>query len=136
MYKQLSSGVKISITRSITTAFENYLASIEWNEERFSMEEFMQKWQHYFKNNAAWIDKIPQEVLLNPVFHQEIAEKIDEVIDKVLTEPATEAQVNSIAELQKKAKTNLCYSFRFCRSYKFGCNLSKKRGLYFCNKRI
>jgi hypothetical protein len=110
MYKQLSSGVKISITRSITTAFENYLASIEWNEDKFSMEDFMPIWQDYFKNNAAWIDKIPQEVLLNPVFHQELAEKIDEVIDKVLTEPATEAQVNSIAELQEKLKTNSTYS--------------------------
>ena len=55
MYKQLSSGVKISITRSITTAFENYLASIEWNEERFSMEEFMQKegtniWKNFLMN--------------------------------------------------------------------------------------
>jgi preprotein translocase subunit SecA len=110
MYKQLSSGVKISITRSITTAFENYLASIEWNEEKFSMEAFMFKWQEYFKSNAAWIEKVPQEVLLSEQFHQEVAERIDEVIDKVLTEPATEAQIASIDALQKQLKTKYTYS--------------------------
>lgn len=41
MYKELSSGIKISITRSISTSFETYLASIGWDEERFSMEDFI-----------------------------------------------------------------------------------------------
>ena len=110
MYKQLSSGVKISITRSISTSFEAYLASIGWEEDKFSMEDFMTSWQVYFKSNAAWIDKIPQEVLLSTEFHEEIAQKIDEVIEKILSEPATEKQIEAIDELQSQLKTNYSYS--------------------------
>lgn len=54
MYKGLSSGVKISITRSISTSFESYLASIGWDEDKFSMEDFVASWQKYFTENAAW----------------------------------------------------------------------------------
>ncbi|MEK4424046.1 hypothetical protein [Solibacillus sp. FSL K6-1523] len=109
MYKQLSSGVKISITRSISTSFESYLASIGWEEDKFSMEDFMISWQSYFKDNAAWIDKIPQEVLLSNEFHAEIAKKIDEVLAKILNEKPTEKQKNEIAKLQEKLGTN--YTF-------------------------
>ena len=110
MYKQLSSGVKISITRSISSSFEAYLASIGWEEDKFSMEDFMASWQAYFKANAAWIDRIPQEVLLSAEFHEEIAKKIDEVIDKILTEPPTEKQIETIDALQAQLKTNYSYS--------------------------
>ena len=110
MYKQLSSGVKISITRSISTSFEAYLASIGWEEDKFSKEDFMASWQAYFKANAAWIDRIPQEVLLSNDFHEEIAKKIDEVIDKIFTEPPTEKQIKAIDALQAQLKTNYSYS--------------------------
>jgi preprotein translocase subunit SecA len=110
MYKQLSSGVKISITRSISTSFEAYLANIGWEEDKFSMEDFMASWQAYFKANAAWIDKIPQEILLSTEFHEEIAKKIDEVIDKILTEPPTEKQIETINALQAQLKTEYSYS--------------------------
>lgn len=109
MYKKLSSGVKISITRSISTSFESYLASIEWSEDKFSMEDFMISWQNYFKDNAAWIDKVPQEVLLSNEFHAEIAKKIDEVLSKILNEKPTEKQKTEIAKLQKELGTN--YTF-------------------------
>lgn len=109
MYKQLSSGVKISITRSISTSFEAYLASIGWDEENFSMEDYMISWQTYFKENAAWIDKVPADVLLSEEFHAEIAKKMDEVIAKILNEAPTEKQKTDIAKLQKQLGTN--YSF-------------------------
>ena len=106
MYKELSSGVKISITRSISTSFEAYLASIGWDEDKFSMENFMAYWQNYFKDNAAWIDKVPPEILLSTEFHEEIAKKIDEVIDKILNEEPTEKQKKEIAKLQKQLGTD------------------------------
>ena len=106
MYKQLSSGVKISITRSISTSFEAYLASIGWDEEKFSMEDYMASWQKYFKESAAWIDKIPADILLSTEFHEEIAKKMDEVIAKILNEEPTEKQKKDIAQLQKKLGTN------------------------------
>lgn len=111
MYKQLSSGVKISITRSISTSFEAYLASIGWDEDKFSMEDYMVIWQNYFKENAAWIEKIPTDILLSNEFHEELAKKIDEVIAKILNEEPTEKQKTEIAKLQKQLGTN----------YKFNC---------------
>lgn len=109
MYKQLSSGVKISITRSISTSFELYLASIGWDESKFSMEEFMKIWQQYFTENAAWFDKVPQDVLLSQEFHEELAQKIDEVIAKILSEKPTKKQIDSIEKMQKKLGTNFTY---------------------------
>ena len=109
MYKQLSSGVKISITRSISTSFEAYLASIDWDEDKFSMEDYMISWQNYFKDSAAWIEKIPTDILLSNEFHEEIAKKMDEVINKILNEEPTEKQKKDIAQLQKKLGTN--YTF-------------------------
>lgn len=110
MYKQLSSGVKISITRSISTSFESYLASIGWDEDRFSMEDFIASWQAYFQENAAWVEKIPTEILMNSEFHEEMARKIDEVIAKILNEEPTTKQIETIEALQKELGTNYSYA--------------------------
>ncbi|BDH60641.1 hypothetical protein MTP04_07710 [Lysinibacillus sp. PLM2] len=109
MYKDLSSGVKISITRSITTSFESYLASIGWDEDKFSMEDFVQYWQTYFTENAAWFEKIPHEVLVSTEFHEEVAKKIDDVIGKILSEEPTKKQIDSIEKMQKQLGTNYTY---------------------------
>lgn len=109
MYKQLSSGVKISITRSISTSFESYLASIGWDDDKFSMEDFVQIWQKYFTENAAWFDKVPKEVLLSHEFHEELAKRIDEVIAKILNEKPTKTQIDSIEKMQKQLGTNFTY---------------------------
>lgn len=109
MYKQLSSGVKISITRSISTSFESYLASIGWDEELFSMEKFIENWQAYFRENAAWVEKIPADILMSTEFHEEMAKKIDEVIAKILNEDPTAKQIESIEALQKELGTTYTY---------------------------
>lgn len=109
MYKELSSGVKISITRSISIAFESYLASIAWDENQFSMEGFMKSWQKYVQENAAWYDKIPQEVRESTEFHEELATKINEIVEKILSEEPTKKQIDSIEKLQKKLGTNYTY---------------------------
>ncbi len=109
MYKDLSSGVKISITRSITTSFESYLASIGWDEDKFSMEDFVQYWQTYFTENAASFEKITHEVLVSTEFHEEVAKKIDDVIGKILSEEPTKKQIDSIEKMQKQLGTNYTY---------------------------
>lgn len=109
MYKQLSSGIKISITRSIGTAFESYLASIGWDEEQFSMEDFINSWRVYFTENAAWYEKVPADILNSEQFHEELAKKIDEVIEKILNDKPTATQVKSIKALQTKLGTNYTY---------------------------
>lgn len=62
-----------------------------------------------FLENAAWFDKVPQEVLLSPEFHEEIAQKIDEVIAKILSEKPTKKQIESIEKMQNELGTNYTY---------------------------
>ena len=117
MYKGLSSGVKISITRSISTSFESYLASIGWDEDKFSMEDFVASWQKYFTENAAWFDKVPKEVLMSTEFHEEVAKKMDEVIAKILSEKPTKKQIESIEKMQKQLGTKYTFDCKAEASY-------------------
>ncbi|WP_075618352.1 hypothetical protein [Paenisporosarcina indica] len=116
MYKQLPSGVKSSITRSISIVFEKYMASIEWAEDRFSMEDFSQEWGKYIKS-ASWKDKVSQESMLHPDFHEEIAKKINQVIDKILNEPPSEDQIAKIEIMQEQLNTHYDYACKAEASY-------------------
>ena len=109
MYKQLSSGIKISINRSITTSFESYLGSIDWDEKKFSMDEFVANWRKDFTENAAWYDKVPQDTLMSPEFHEELAQKIDGVIAEILSEKPTKTQIDSIENMQRELGTDFTY---------------------------
>mgnify|MGYP003413971867 FL=1 len=73
------------------------------------MEDFMVNWQKYFTENAAWFDKVPQDVLVSKEFHTEIAKKMDDVIAKMLGEEPTAKQVEAIDKLQKQLGTSYSY---------------------------
>jgi len=110
MYKSLPSGVKSSITRSISTVFENYMASIEWDENRYSMEGFIDAWRTYINESATWTDKVSQENKQHPDFHEEVAKKMNQVIDKILNEPPSEEQIARIEIMQEKLNTHYDYA--------------------------
>lgn len=116
MYKQLPTGVKSSITRSISIVFEKYMASIEWAEDRFSMEDFSLAWGEYIKS-ASWTDKVSQEYMLHPDFHEEIAKKMNQVIDKILNEPPSEDQIARIEIMQEQFDTHYDYACKAEASY-------------------
>lgn len=117
MYKQLPSGVKSSITRSISIVFEKYMASIEWAEDRFSMEDFSQAWGTYINESATWTDKVSQEYMQHPDFHEEIAKKMNQVIDKILNEPPSEDQIARIEIMQEEMDTHYDYACKAEASY-------------------
>ncbi|MGB3261067.1 hypothetical protein [Paenisporosarcina sp.] len=110
MYKELPTGVKSSITRSIKTVFENYMASIEWSENRFKMEDFIQAWRIYISESASWTDKVSEECKQDPAFHEEVAKKMNQVIDKTLNEPPSEEQVAKIEMMQEQLDTHYDYA--------------------------
>ncbi|HZG71993.1 MAG TPA: hypothetical protein VEY51_10715 [Chondromyces sp.] len=116
MLRSLSPGVKISITRSITKVFEQYMAKIKWDEKSFSMEGFLSDWRVYITQNSSWYEQVDDQVKADPAFHEELAAKINEVVDKVLTEPPSEEQVEKFNELQKEAGT----------SYEISCKAEAK----------
>ncbi|RFU67096.1 hypothetical protein D0469_15860 [Peribacillus saganii] len=112
MFKDLSSGVKISITRSISTVFEHYMAKIDWEESRFSMEAFVVEWQEYITKHASWYNKVDNDIKGNPLFHEEMASKINETINKILSEEPTQEQMDDIKALEAKLGKEIPFSCR------------------------
>lgn len=109
MFKDLSPNIKSSITRSITQTFEQYMANIAWDEEEYSIEDFMATWREYITTKALWYSKIPDEMKLDPKFHEDLAQRINEVIQRVISEPPSEDQIASIQMMQEKLDTHYTY---------------------------
>lgn len=106
MFQSLSQGVKISITRSIKTAFEQYMNNINWDDQKFNSDDFVRHWRDYSKENATWFEKIDEKMRLDSSFHQELTEKINETIEKIFKAPPTEKQMNEIDSLIKELEIN------------------------------
>jgi predicted transcriptional regulator len=102
MFNSLPHGIKISITRSISAAFEQYMKNIQWDEKQYNLEDFIKYWREYAEKNASWFDKIGEEMKANSQFHEELAAKINETIEKVLTEAPTEEQMAKLDSLIKE----------------------------------
>ncbi|MDN4605979.1 hypothetical protein [Sporosarcina highlanderae] len=100
--KDLSPNIKSSITRSITQTFEQYMTSIDWDEEEYDIEDFIKTWREYITTKALWYSKIPDEMKNDPAFHEDLAQRINEVIQRILSEPPSEEQIANIQMLQEK----------------------------------
>ncbi|MBY0597746.1 hypothetical protein [Bacillus bingmayongensis] len=108
MYKQLPHGVKIGITRSIVASFTEYMKSIEWNEEKFDMQQFVEQWKQYLYTKSRWLDQIDDEVKNHPDFHQELAMKVNEKMNRILNEYPTKEQLYELENLGFKNLGSLC----------------------------
>lgn len=98
MYKQLPHGVKMGITRSIVTSFEDYMKKIEWREEKFDMQHFLEQWKDYIYTQSTWIHKVDDKVKEHADFHQALATKVNEKIAELVNEDPTEEQVHILKE--------------------------------------
>lgn len=116
-FKDLSQGIKISISRSITRSFESYMSSINWDEEKFNMQSFVGEWREYINNHASWYNQVSEETKADPAFHGELAEKINEVINKILSEKPTQIQMDEISELQQELGEEYDYSCKLEAKY-------------------
>ncbi|WP_203363548.1 hypothetical protein [Bacillus sp. REN10] len=112
MLSDLSQGIKISITRSIVTAFERYMAKILWDEKAYNFEDFMNEWQQYINTSSSWYSKVSDEMKSSPEFHEELATKINEVIEKIFSEEPTPEQIDTLDQLQKQLGTDYDYSYK------------------------
>ena len=117
MYKDLSPNLKISITRSITQAFEQYMSDIAWSEDKFRIEDFVSSWQQYITTKALWYSEIPDEIKLNAGFHEELAVKINEVIARILQDPPTDEQIATIQMMQEDLSTHYEYDCKAQAAY-------------------
>jgi hypothetical protein len=71
---------------------------------------FIADWRDYIQNQASWFDKLESDIKNNPLFHEELAAKINETIEKILSEEPTEAQMDEIDALQKEVREEYDYS--------------------------
>ncbi|MCZ2257552.1 hypothetical protein [Sporosarcina sp. G11-34] len=110
MYKNLSPNLKISITRSITQTFEQYMTDIAWSEDKFRIEDFISSWQEYITSKALWYSEIPEEIKYNEEFHEELAVRINESIARILQDPPTEKQIAAIQMAQEELGTHYEYN--------------------------
>ncbi|WP_438315064.1 hypothetical protein [Sporosarcina sp. FA9] len=117
MYKDLSPNLKISITRSITQTFEQYMSDIAWSEDKFRIEDFVSSWQQYITTKALWYTEIPDDIKLNPGFHEELAVRINEIIDRILQDPPTDEQIATIQMMQEKQGTHYEYDCKAQAAY-------------------
>ena len=109
MYKKLSPNLKSSITRSITQTFEQYMTDIDWSEEKFSIEDYIASWREYITTKALWYTEIADEIKVNPAFHEELAVRINKIIERILEEPPTDDQIAKIQMMQEKCNTHYSY---------------------------
>ncbi|WP_061808928.1 hypothetical protein [Rossellomorea vietnamensis] len=117
MLKNLSSGTKISITRSIKTSFEQYMSSIQWKEDKFDIQNFIVAWRIYINEHASWYKNLDKEIKNNEQFHEELAVKINETIAKVLSEEPSAQQIAKLEELQEKSGTDIDYACKLEAKY-------------------
>ncbi|MDH5162792.1 hypothetical protein [Heyndrickxia oleronia] len=110
MLHSLPSGLKISISRSISTVFEQYMEKIGWDEKKYNIEDFIKQWKVYINEHASWYDKLSDDIKKDPSFHEELAAKINETIQKILSEAPTDEQMKTIENLQRKHNNKDSYS--------------------------
>lgn len=108
MYKQLPHGVKIGITRSIVVSFEKYMKEIEWNEEKFDMQQFVEQWKQYLYTKSTWVNKVDDELKGHPDFHQALAMKVNEKINELINEKPSEEQVEQLKRNKVKHADEMC----------------------------
>ncbi|MGN7385571.1 hypothetical protein [Sporosarcina sp. SAFN-015] len=109
MYNDLSPNIKSSITRSITQTFEQYMTNIAWDEELYDIEDFIDLWREYITTKALWYERIPDDMKSDPQFHEDLAQRINEVIQRIISEPPSDEQIANIQLMQEKLDTHLTY---------------------------
>lgn len=117
MLKNLAPGIKISISRSISMSFEQYMSRIGWDENKYNLNDFIKEWREYIINSSSWYSQISEEMKADPVFHEELAVKINETIEKIFNEEPTPAQIEEIEKLQAKHGKEFDYSCKMEAKY-------------------
>jgi hypothetical protein len=117
VFKDLAPGVKISISRSISKSFEQYMSRIGWDENEFHLENFIKEWREYIIKSSSWYGQISDEIKNDAVFHEELAVKINETINKILNEEPTQEQIEEIERLQEKQGKEINFSCKMEAKY-------------------
>lgn len=87
------------------------MSNIEWNEDQYKLEHFIQEWKQYIEQHASWYKNLDEEIKGSPIFHEELAVKINETVQKILTERPTDEQIQQVESLlEQHNMTDVSYS--------------------------
>ncbi|GIN86531.1 hypothetical protein J6TS2_29170 [Heyndrickxia sporothermodurans] len=100
--------MKISISRSISTVFEQYMEKISWSEKKYSLEDFIKQWQLYINEHASWYEKLDDDIKKDPTFHDELAEKINETIKKFFLSHPQMIKLNPLKSCRISRRKSTC----------------------------
>ncbi|WP_461201731.1 hypothetical protein [Anoxybacillus sp. TBDG-1] len=117
MLKRLPHRMKMNMTLSIKKVFERYMASIGWDETKYDAATFMEQWRHYLYNEATWFVELDDAIKTNPQFHEQLAARINEIIDQLVNEPPTDEQIAEINRLVERLGID---------DFPYGCKLEAK----------
>jgi len=93
------------------------MSRIGWDENKYSLEDFIKEWRQYIINSSSWYSQLSEETKADPVFHEELAAKINETIEKIFNEEPTQEQIEEIEKLQQLHGKEFDYSCKMEAKY-------------------
>lgn len=85
------------------------MSDIGWSQKKFKIEDYIASWQQYITTKALWYSEIPDEVKESSEFHEELAKRINTIIERILEDPPTDEQIATIQLMQEKLNTHYEY---------------------------
>lgn len=85
------------------------MSNIDWSQEKFKIEDYISSWQQYITTKALWYSEISNDVKESPEFHEELAIRINKIIERILEDPPTDEQIATIQIMQEKLNTHYEY---------------------------
>ncbi|MFA9560399.1 CotH kinase family protein [Evansella sp. AB-rgal1] len=99
MNGNFSRGMKVSINYSIKKSFVEYMENIDWDDSKYDSDQFIQFWLKSSKDNASWYKEMDKNLLEDPKFQDQLTEKVNEAIQKIIETEPSEEQIDEIDKL-------------------------------------
>lgn len=98
-------------------SFEQYMSRIGWDENKYNLDNFITEWREYIVHSSSWYSQLSEEVKADPGFHEDLAVKINETIEKIFNEEPTRQQMEEIEKLEEKLGKELDYACKMEAKY-------------------
>ena len=92
----LTPGMKRSITLSIRNAFKSYMAGINWDEDRYSSDDFLTMWLKQARQSASWYKELDQSLDEDEDLQGILLDKVNQTIRTIFETPPTNEQMDQI----------------------------------------
>ncbi|WP_217563371.1 hypothetical protein, partial [Paenibacillus sp. GbtcB18] len=74
---------------------EKEMQEIEWNGDKFDVQQFVELWKQYLYTKSTWINKVDDKLKEHPDLHQALAVEVNEKINELINEEPAVEQLKS-----------------------------------------